>query len=269
MGAIKNLIFRMKRGVASFITMSSTSVSATWSPQTITNTGITLDWTVSGDVTIAKTTIDDPTFDFSGNSGTADILVENVEGLTYLACYNNSLTALDISKDIALTGLNCGYNSLTALNISSNTALTVLDCGLNSITALDVSANTALIYLACYENSLTALNISSNTALTELYCGTNPLMQLDVSTNISLTRLECSSNSLNALDISANTELIGLWCFGNNQAPSVTDQIFIDLDTNAKINGNLYIRNNRTSASDTARANLITKGWSVQDTYTS
>jgi len=239
MGCIKNLIFRMKKGflctpfvviaeevLVPFITMSSTSVLANWSPQTIINTGTTLDWTVSGGVTIAKTTINYPTFNFSGNSGIANILVENVEGLTRLGCYQNSLTTLDVSK---------------------STALEYLYIPLNFLTTLDLGINTVLATLSCYENSLTVLDISANTAL---------------------TLLRCYNNTISVLDVSANTALTELACFGNNQAPSVTDQIFIDLDTNAQINGLLQIRNNRTSASDTARANLITKGWSIYDTYT-
>ena len=228
----------------SFITMSSTSVSASWSPRTITNTSTTLDWTVSNGVTIAKTTINDPTFDFSGNSGTADILVENTGGLTHLACNDNSLTALDVSKGTALTYLDCGGNSLTALNVSTNTALTELECYYNSLTALDVSTNTALTYLDCGGNSLTALNVSTNTALTYLACNDNSLTALDVSTNTVLIYLVCTDNPLTAL---------------------VTDQIFIDLDTNGVIGGTLFIRNNRTSASDTAIANLITKDWTITE----
>jgi hypothetical protein len=49
---------------------------------------------------------------------------------------------------------------------------------------------------------------------------------------------------------------------------SVTDQVYIDLDANGLSNGVLQCRNNRTSASDTARANLITRGWNILDTYT-
>ena len=190
----------------SFITMSSTSVLASWSPLGIFNVGDTLDWTVSGGVVISKTTVNDPTFDFSGNTGTANILVEKVDGLITLSIPNLSLTILDVSM------------------------------------------NTELIVLNCKNNTISALDVSMNTALEQLYC---------------------NNNTISALDVSMNTELTELWCFGNNQAPSITDQVFIDLDTNGVLNGYLDIRNNRTSASDTARSNLITKGWTITDTYTS
>jgi len=167
-----------------FITMSSNSVSSSWSPTQITNSGSTLEWTVSNGVTIAKTTVDDPTFDFSGNTGTADIRVEKIDGLTDLYINNLSLTALDVSK---------------------NTALTILNC---------------------------------------------------------------INNSIASLDVSNNTELLSLYCQYNNQGFTIIDQIYIDLDANGKLNGDLTIRQNRTSASDTARANLITKGWTITDNYT-
>jgi len=188
------------------LTMSSTSVSNSWSPSQITNSGSTLEWTVSNGVTIAKTIINDPTFDFSGNTGTADILVEKIDGFT----------ELDINE----------------LNI-------------------------------------TELYLSSNTAFTFLNCSYNQILELDVSTNTELISLYCQANAISVLDVSTNTELIYLSCYDNNQDPSITDQIFIDLDANGKSNGALKTRNNRTSASDGARANLITKGWEITDNYTS
>lgn len=74
--------------------------------------------------------------------------------LIYLACDNNQLTSLDVSKCTALTWLSCDNNQLTSLDISKCTALTRLGCS---------------------ENSLTSLDVSKCTALTDLYCGGNPL----------------------------------------------------------------------------------------------
>ena len=53
--------------------------------------------------------------------------------LTVLYCYDNQLTALDVSKNTKLTYLNCESNQLTALDVSQNTALTWLDCSGNQI----------------------------------------------------------------------------------------------------------------------------------------
>ena len=101
--------------------------------------------------------------------------IEHFTALTWLSCYNNQLTSLDVSKNTALTVLLCYYNQLTALDVSKNTALTFLDCGGNQLTALDVLKNTALTYLSCGNNQLASLDVSKNTALTELYCYNNQI----------------------------------------------------------------------------------------------
>ena len=76
--------------------------------------------------------------------------IEYFTALTYLVCYSNRLTALDVSKKTALKWLNCGNNRLTALDIN-NTALEYLNCSNNRLTALD-SSNTALAYRDCSGN---------------------------------------------------------------------------------------------------------------------
>ena len=95
--------------------------------------------------------------------------------VTFLNCYNNQLTALDVSKNTALTWLDCSKNQLTTLDVSKNTALTWLACNTNQLTTLDVSKNTALTGLDCFHNQLTALDVSQNTALTNLYCHGNQI----------------------------------------------------------------------------------------------
>ncbi|WP_455430391.1 hypothetical protein, partial [Porphyromonas canoris] len=142
--------------------------------------------------------------------------------VSYLNCYGQKITSLDVSKNIALKVLNCSYNynSLTSLDVSKNTALTTLYCTDNSLTSLDVSKNTALTVLHCYSNSLTSLDVSKNTALTELYCGSNKFTSLDVSKNTALTELNCTSNSLTSLDVSKNTALTVLYC-GSNKFTSL------------------------------------------------
>ena len=64
--------------------------------------------------------------------------------LTYLACYSNQLTVLDVSKNTALSELNCSNNKLTAVDVSKNTALTYLSVEWNQLTVLDISHCAAL-----------------------------------------------------------------------------------------------------------------------------
>ncbi len=141
--------------------------------------------------------------------------IEYFTALNGLYCYNNQLTALDVSSNTALTTLYCSDNQLTALDVSKNTALTTLDCYNNQLTALDVSKNAALEWLYCYNNQLTALGVSKNTALITLDCSNNQLTALDVSKNTTLTWLDCSNNQLTALDVNKNTALEWLYCYNN------------------------------------------------------
>jgi Leucine-rich repeat (LRR) protein len=50
--------------------------------------------------------------------------IEAFTALTYLDCWDNQLTSLNVSQNTALTSLYCYDNQLTSLNVSQNTALT-------------------------------------------------------------------------------------------------------------------------------------------------
>ncbi len=106
--------------------------------------------------------------------------IQHFTALTALSCWNNQITNLDVSQNLALTELFCGNNQLTNLDVSQNTALTDLSCHENQITDLDVSQNTALTLLWCSSNQLTDLDLSQITALTDLDCSKNQLKFLDV-----------------------------------------------------------------------------------------
>ena len=136
-------------------------------------------------------------------------------GLTVLLCGGNQLTSLDVASCIALSSLNCINNLLTSLNISGCTVLTDLYCDSNQLTSLDTSKNTALLHLTCANNQLVDLNLVGNKNLTELTCSNNQLTNLDVSNCTSLTGLYCDNNKLTVLELSKNTALIKLFCYNN------------------------------------------------------
>ena len=154
--------------------------------------------------------------------------------LTRLSCWKNKLTALDVSKNTELTRLYCGSNKLTALDVSKNTKLEMLDCESDSLlssmrlTELDVSQNTALKELNCYGVKMKELNVSGCTALEELDCGGNQLTALDVSKNPDLKDLYCRNNNLAVLDVSKNSKLESINCEKNGLTS-------LDLDKNEKI----------------------------------
>ena len=110
--------------------------------------------------------------------------IEFFPNLETLYCYNNKLTSLDVSKNIALQKLACSGNQLTSLDVGNNTALENLLCVQNQLTSLDVRQNEKLKQLWCYQNQLTELDVSKNTALEDLDCDQNQLTSLDVSPTV-------------------------------------------------------------------------------------
>ena len=178
--------------------------------------------------------------------------IKSLEGVGFftaletLKCWDNELTALDVSKNTELTRLYCRSNRLAALDVTQNKNLEELDCESDSLlsymklTKLDVSQNKALKKLNCYGVKMKELNVSGCTALEELDCGGNQLTALDVSQNVKLTRLDCASNQLTALDVSKNLDLKDLYCRNNMLA-------VLDVSKNSKLESISCGKNGLTS----------------------
>ncbi len=134
----------------------------------------------------------------------------------YCSFNDNSITALDVSKNNSLINLTCGWLPITELDISKNTALKYLNCEKTKISKLNLSKNTDLDTLFCRLTNLTTLDLSKNTKLTYLICSSSKLTDIDLSNNTSLTYLDISGNQLSSLDISKNTKLEYIGCNSNN-----------------------------------------------------
>lgn len=115
--------------------------------------------------------------------------------LTSLSCSQNLLTSLDLSSNAALTWLSCEHNDLTSLILPPSvtfvecydnhlTALNVAGCpglyhlatGINPMITLDISNNPFVTFLNCNEMQLTYLNVANgnNTNFTTFNAYTNP-----------------------------------------------------------------------------------------------
>ncbi len=75
------------------------------------------------------------------------------ENLTWLACSNNALASIDVSKATNLITLYCNNNALQELILSNNKKLSNLECQYNNLKMLDVSKCTSLNSLDCSYNS--------------------------------------------------------------------------------------------------------------------
>lgn len=105
----------------------------------------------------------------------------NSQYLEVIECFENYLTALDISTAEALTELYCDENQISELDISQNTLLQKLTCAANNITSLNTSYNPELFYLLCGYNNIESLDLSQNQSLTLLLAGfIPPLTYLDM-----------------------------------------------------------------------------------------
>ncbi len=145
-----------------------------------------------------------------GNSLTEIDVTKNV-ALTNLDLYRNALTSIDISQNVQLTSLVVADNQLTSLDISQNIKLDYLDCNINPLTNLDVTQNTLLTILYCDENELASIDVSKNLILERLSVRFNQLTTLDVTQNIALEELEFTDNELVSIDLSQNLALLVLY----------------------------------------------------------
>ncbi len=207
------------------------AINETNFPDDIFRSYVSEDLDQNGDGVLSPTEISNVTEIECSQRGIASLNgIEYFTALTELSCPDNSLTALDVSKNTSLEQLSCDNNQLTALDVSKNPSLERLSCDNNQLTSLDVSKNTALKLLSCSFNQLTSLNVSKNTALEWLFCDNNQLSALDVSKNTALKVLWCDNNQLSALDVSKNTALKELYCY-YNQLTS------LDVSRNTALNG--------------------------------
>ena len=133
--------------------------------------------------------------------------IEDFTSLTTLDASLNSITNVDLSKNINLETLNIAQNPTTTLNISQNIKLTSLNVSGNQLTTFDVSKNTELKVLDVKLNQLTTIDLSKNIAITELNIGSNNLASLDLSKNINLERLDAAYSQLSSIEINNNKKL--------------------------------------------------------------
>ena len=71
--------------------------------------------------------------------------IEGFSSLTFLRCYDNYLTSLDVKYNLDLTHLYCYRNELTSLDVSQNELLKIVLCQGNDLTNLNVKNGNNLI----------------------------------------------------------------------------------------------------------------------------
>ena len=138
--------------------------------------------------------------------------IEYFPNLEVLACDENELTEIDVSKNANLRTLECGSNRIKVIDVTHNTKLTGLGCSYNQLTNIDVVNNTELRYLICNGNQLVSINVAHNPVLDRLGVNDNKLTELDVTNNPKLRCLYCDGNELKELNLRYNNQLEELFC---------------------------------------------------------
>jgi hypothetical protein len=160
--------------------------------------------------------------------------IQFFENLVDLNCASNSLTFLDVSKNIKLKDLFCKENKLIALDISKNSLLESVTCSGNQLTELNAEGLKFMETIECAANQLTKLNVTGLTSLGWLDCRWNNLTGLDITGCKYLKTLKCENNLISKILYSSEVdELEKKWTKDESATlfPSISknqNQIFFD-----------------------------------------
>ena len=164
----KTLLILVAVLTASFAAMADVTINNTNFPDANFRSYLLSEYP-SGVITTAQLNARDSLYLY--NKGISNMKgVEYFTQLTYLNCYSNNLSSIDVSSNTKLKYLNLGYNKLTSISLTNNTALEQLYLQSNKLSTVSVSN---------YSN-LRTLWVRDNTTLTGLYCWRDALTNVDV-----------------------------------------------------------------------------------------
>ncbi len=190
----------------------------------------------------------------------SDIVIHG--DITFFACNDNELTALDISQCTTIDTLQVVFNNLKTLDLSANKNLRKVFCYENQLEELTLGELPEVQELLCHTNRLKSINLtglkklrkcwisenqiesvdlSSNQSLEEFYCDYTPVSSLNLSNNKTLKRLNCSMTKMSSVNVKDCPDLEILYCSGLN-----IDKV--DLSNNKKLKEYAFYSNNFTEA---------------------
>ena len=177
----------------------------------------------------------------NGIANDDSVLTANINTIDSLTIGTLNISDLTGIEDFTyLSYLVCWDNQLTSLNLTQNTILNYLSCQGNQLTNLDVSQNITLTELLCSANNLIGLDVSQNPLLTTLFCDINQITSLDLSNNLQLYYLVSQNNQLTSLDLRNGNNTNFSYCAANNNS----DLYCINVDDPAYSNANWPLGNN-------------------------
>ncbi|MBE9487545.1 MAG: fimbrillin family protein [Bacteroidetes bacterium] len=179
--------------------------------------------------------------------------ITNIEEIKYFTKISElslnvieSLTKIDVSKNIALEKLDCALTGISTLDVSNNINLTFLYCSNTNIDVLDVSNNTLLKTLRCSHTNIATLDLSNNKSLALLDIQANKnIKTIDISNNKDLIQLNISNLDISTIEISDKQSLLNLYCVGSSIST-------LDVSNNALLRS-LYCGNTDISVLDVSK----------------
>ena len=208
------------------------------------------------------------TFNISNNTGTANIYIDSASApqLVNVDLRYCSLVFFDAPIFPSVESLHlAGSANLTYLNITSLGWLKYLYVFATGLTSLDPTSCVELILLNIQTTPMTSIDLSNNVNLTIFTNLSGNILSPVLPASVIFVEL---SQGVTSLDISLNTEILYLYFESSALSSASVDDVYIQLNLHGLSNGDLRARfqtNTRTSASNTARAALITKGWDIFD----
>jgi hypothetical protein len=263
---MKKIIFILLFNIAAFSQVPDTT---TFTLQDVTNE-------IYGNTNSGKNLVDcfedaaaagfDPSYEGSKNSllnfRNYDLITESFSFTTtengVISVYpeNNVNDHLDLTW--VSTGSVVSSGSTNTINLTGNTTSTTVTV------MVYFRPNQIFGSLSLSSKSITSFDVSSNSDLNYFITALNPsLPTVDISNNTALTYFAVNSTIITSLDISSNVLLTNLYVQITSLSSSEVDELYIQLDSNGLSNGVFFVDDIRTSASNTARSNLITKGWTI------
>ena len=143
---------------------------------------------------------------------TKHITKKDVSSIFKLELSTKKLNSLNgIEHFISLTELYCDNNSLTELDLSRNINLDIVKARNNKLTKINVSHCSKMTELYLTENQLATVEIGDLKSLLTLDLSRNPISSLDIPEGLKISRLLLRSAELSSLNLSNLKSLIFLY----------------------------------------------------------
>lgn len=183
--------------------------------------------------------------------------IKNLNGIEYFT----SLVKLDISNteeteefDPPSSKLReLTRNSVSEIDLSRNVNLKDLNLSGNNLEELDLSENLALVSLDASDNALRTVKLPASSNLVEVNVKDNLLTELDLSANINLEKLDVSNNEFESKDYIIgveNSEFDEIAFIFGDQNPTPINKI-------QKIDSRYGIKFDKNIASDEVKISVI------------